>query len=79
MLLGAAVPMTSSEAAEFIPLGDLPGGTTFSMATDLSADGSTVLGQSDSAEGTQLFRWNLDTGFSILPSFEPRRCEVGSD
>ena len=77
MLLGAAVPMTSSEAAEFIPLGDLPGGTTFSMATDLSADGSTVLGQSDSAEGTQLFRWNLDTGFSILPSFEPEFGQVG--
>ena len=71
MLLGAAVPIASTEAAEFIPVGDLPGGGTFSMALDLSADGSTVLGQSDSADGSQLFRWNLDSGFSIVPSFDP--------
>ena len=71
MLLGAAVPIATGEAAEFIPVGHLPGGETFSMAFDLSADGSTVLGQSDSLEGAQLFRWNIDTGFSAVPSFDP--------
>src|SRR5688572_16751835 len=71
MLLGAVVPIATGEAAEFIPVGHLPGGETFSMAFDLSADGSTVLGQSDSAEGAQLFRWNFDTGFSVVPSFDP--------
>src|SRR5688500_17992422 len=71
LLLGATVPVASTSAAEFIPVGDLPGGSTFSMATDLSADGSTVLGCSDSEPGAHLFRWNLETGFSIVPSFDP--------
>jgi probable HAF family extracellular repeat protein len=71
MLLGAAVPIVSGEAAEFIPLGSLAGNTGSSAALDLSADGSTVLGRSDSTDGQQLFRWNFETGFSIIPSFDP--------
>ena len=71
MLLGAAVPMVTGEAAEFVPLGSLAGSAGSSVALDISADGSTVLGRSDSAEGQQLFRWNLETGFSIVPSFDP--------
>ena len=71
MLLGAAVPIVSGEAAEFIPLGSLSGSAGSSAALDISADGSTVLGRSDSADGQQLFRWNSESGFSIIPSFDP--------
>jgi probable HAF family extracellular repeat protein len=71
MLLGAAVPIVSGEAAEFIPLGSLSGSAGSSAALDISADGSTVLGRSDSADGQQLFRWNFETGFSIIPTFDP--------
>ena len=70
MLLGAAVPVITGEAAEFIPLGDLAGGATFSQAIDLSADGSTVLGQGSDDNGTQLFRWSADNGFALVPLFD---------
>lgn len=70
MLLGAAVPVVTGEAAEFIPLGDLPGGQAYSLAIDLSADGSTVLGESIDDAGVRLFRWSLDTGFSLLPLYD---------
>jgi len=71
MLLGAAVPIVSGEAAEFIPLGNLAGSAGQSAALDISADGSTILGRSDSAEGPQVFRWNLESGFSLIPAFDP--------
>jgi uncharacterized membrane protein len=71
MLLGAAVPIVSGEAAEFLPLGSLAGSEGASAALDISADGSTVLGRSDSPDGPQLFRWNLEGGFSVIPSFDP--------
>jgi uncharacterized membrane protein len=70
MLLGAAVPVVTGEAVEFIPLGDLPGGESYSQAIDLSADGSTVLGQSIDNAGMQMFRWSAETGFSLVPLFD---------
>jgi len=41
----------------FIPLGDLPGGDFGSGASDVSDDGSVVVGASISAEGGEAFRW----------------------
>ena len=70
MLLGAAVPIVTSDAAEFIPLGE-PTGTLTSSALDLSADGSTLLGIGSTELGFQLFRWSAETGYSALPSFDP--------
>lgn len=70
MLLGAAVPVVTGEAAEFIPLGDLPGGESYSLAIDLSADGSTVLGQSADEAGNQIYRWSEASGFSLVPLFD---------
>lgn len=48
----------------FTPLGDLPGGSVNSIAKAISADGSTVVGYSSSADGNggEAFRWTSATG-----------------
>ena len=43
-------------------LGDLPGGPFISLATAISADGSIVVGLSNSAAGQEAFRWTGATG-----------------
>jgi len=43
-------------------LGDLPGGSTFSIATDASGDGSVVVGRSNSDNGTEAFLWTEADG-----------------
>ena len=50
-----AAPSESS-AATFTGVGDLPGGSFHSIAVGLSADGSTVVGRSNSASGPEAFR-----------------------
>ena len=70
MLLGAAVPMATTDAAEFIPLGEATG-TLTSSVIDLSADGSTVLGLGNTGTSYELFRWSAETGYSALPSYDP--------
>ena len=52
----------SSIAASFQGLGALPGGSSFSIAYDISADGSTVVGRSYSETGLQAFRWTSSSG-----------------
>lgn len=51
----------------FLGLGDLPGGSIYSRGLQISADGSTVVGDSKSANSTNEFfgepyRWRADTG-----------------
>lgn len=46
----------------FQGLGDLPGGNIFSQAAGVSADGSVVVGQSNSASGGEAFRWTAGGG-----------------
>src|SRR5262249_16768436 len=56
--------------ASFQGLGDLPGGTFFSYATAVSADGTVVVGASKSTNGTEAFRWSAPTGMvglGVLP------------
>lgn len=48
--------------ASFTALGDLTGGAFNSQATTLSSDGTTVVGYSISAAGTEAFRWNSTDG-----------------
>src|SRR6476620_1789182 len=51
-------------ATGFTDLGDLPGGTTFSQARGMSADGNTIVGSSGStAAGTrdEAFSWTAAT------------------
>lgn len=53
----------------FIALGDLPGGAFESVATALSADGTTVVGYSKSAASgsyDEAFRWRAATGITAL-------------
>jgi probable HAF family extracellular repeat protein len=44
-----------------VSLGRLPGGTT-SWATDVTADGSTIVGWSQSSVGQRAFLWSAATG-----------------
>ncbi len=51
-------------------LGDLPGGSFFSLAADVSDDGSVIVGLSSSDSDNEAFRWNaLDgmVGLDDLP------------
>ncbi len=54
--------VSHSEAAYFTPLGDLPGGNFRSIAYDVSADGSVVVGHSLTASGNEAFRWTSGDG-----------------
>jgi probable HAF family extracellular repeat protein len=45
-----------------VSLGYLAGGTNFSYANGVNADGSIIVGQSDSAIGPQAYRWTQATG-----------------
>jgi probable HAF family extracellular repeat protein len=54
----------------FQGLGDLPGNSFFSVATDISGDGTVVVGYSDSISGSsQVFRWTAETGMIGLEDF----------
>ena len=50
----------------FRGLGDLPGGVFQSKARAISDDGSVVVGWSDSASGTEAFRWTAASGVQTL-------------
>lgn len=52
----------SATAGSFQGLGFLPGGYSDSKPTDISSDGTVVVGQSQSSQGTQAFRWTKATG-----------------
>ena len=58
------------QAASFIGIGDLPGGAFFSQAFGISSDGSTIVGQSESASGLQAFRWTEADGMVPLGYLE---------
>lgn len=55
-----------SQGTGMEPLGDLPGGGYYSIAHDVSADGSVVVGESTSAASgsfdMEAFRWTQQTG-----------------
>jgi len=47
---------------DFLPLGSLPGGDESSSASDVSGDGTTVVGGAMSAQGSEAFRWTREEG-----------------
>jgi probable HAF family extracellular repeat protein len=49
-------------AASFQGLGDLPGGSFYSKAYGVSANGSVVVGGATSASGAEAFRWTSGGG-----------------
>ena len=68
--IGSALLASSAHAApSFRGLGDLPGGVYESSATAISADGSTVVGQGNSASGYEAFVWRngIMLGLGDLP------------
>jgi probable HAF family extracellular repeat protein len=62
LLVSTLLLNIQAQAAIFQGLGDLAGGDFNSSATAISADGSTVVGQSASASGTEAFRWTSRDG-----------------
>lgn len=71
-------------AATFTPLGDLPGGSYYSAATYVSADGSVVVGESNSTSGFEAFRWTSGSGIvglGDLPGgpFQSESIDVSGD
>jgi probable HAF family extracellular repeat protein len=69
VLLTLASISPSLAAVRFYTLGDLPGGTFESAATAVSADGSLVVGNSNSSKSQfEAFRWTKATGMVSLPN-----------
>ncbi len=60
--LSLVLLLGNAHAASFTPLGDLAGGSFRSIGWGLSADGSVVVGSSNSASGTEAFRWTAGGG-----------------
>lgn len=66
---GACNNVNSQEqprAPSFQGLGDIPGGETYSVAYDVSADGEIVVGDSRDADDYHAFRWE-DGAMAALP------------
>ncbi len=55
VVLGVVLARPAAAGPFFMGLGDLPGGGFFSGASDVSADGSVVLGLGNSAAGQEAF------------------------
>ena len=64
--LAASTPPSAYGQGIFRGLGDLPGGEFTSYATDVSADGLTVIGASTSGDGHEAFRWTQADGLQSL-------------
>ena len=64
LTLGTASSVVAQPS--FKPLGFLPGATAFSFSTSVSADGSVVVGYSNTATTTEAFRWTQPTGTVAL-------------
>jgi len=67
-----------------VGLGDLPGGSFSSFTSDVSADGSVVVGSSNSSNGFEAFRWTADegmVGLGDLPggSFSSTAMDMSAD
>ena len=54
------------QPAVFQGLGDLPGGNFYNQAYVVSADGSVVVGFSNTALGIEAFRWTVAGGMEDL-------------
>jgi probable HAF family extracellular repeat protein len=68
----------------FMGLGDLPGGSSYSVGRAISADGSTVVGLSSGTSGYEAYRWTIGgsmVGLGDLPggSFVSSAYAVSAD
>ncbi len=65
-------------ATGFTDLGDLPGGSTYSLAYAMSANGNVIVGYSSSANsgtGKEGFRWTPATGIQPLGDLLGGKCD----
>lgn len=69
LALGLSIGPAAAVRAQpcFAGVGDLAGGAFASAAFAVSSDGSSVVGESESASGTQAFRWTSAGGIAALP------------
>ncbi len=70
----AVVAASHAQVPSFQGVGDLPGGATSSTAHAISADGSVVVGESESSAGIEAFRWTPGggiVGLGFLPGGGP--------
>jgi probable HAF family extracellular repeat protein len=70
---GSSQASSWTQAGGAVGLGDLPDGTLNSHSFGVSADGSVIVGQGNSAAGAEAFRWTQDdgmVGLGILPGFD---------
>lgn len=68
LLLAAPLSVLAEDQPYFKFLGDLPGGANYSLVHGISADGSTVVGSSDSGQrfSDQAYYWHRDVGMKGL-------------
>jgi probable HAF family extracellular repeat protein len=84
MIGGAPEARTVVAQYSFTPAGKLPSGGFQGNPTAISADGTTVVGSTDSPNGTEAFRYSVDTGMALLGDlpggrFESRAHAVSHD
>lgn len=67
-IIALSSPAKASTPSRFVSLGDFPGGEFYSIATDISADGSIVVGGSaiGANYATEAFRWDIENGLASL-------------
>ncbi|MDH5593776.1 MAG: PKD domain-containing protein [Gammaproteobacteria bacterium] len=65
-VVAASLFSSSVAAGEFQKLGDIPGGSSFSQALGITADGKTVAGMSASANGIEAIRWTASDGMETI-------------
>ena len=71
--------LARADVASFQGLGDLPGGPIWSDASDISADGSTVLGRSDAAGGLFTYVWTRQAGMQPIATSEQHGWAISGD
>lgn len=81
---GVTEAMRWSSATGLIPLGDLPGGVRSSHADAVSADGSAVVGGSNSERGNEPFLWTEQDGMRpirdpAVPDLNGRATGISAD
>jgi len=78
-VLAASGSAVYARTPAFHGLGDLAGGGYSSDPWAISADGSAVVGQSNSAQGYETFLWTADGGMSALGDLSSGRAGGGLD
>lgn len=65
-VFGSSTAFRWTAESEMLALGALPGGSSYSEAADVSADGSIVVGAAGSLTTVRAFRWTEETGMATL-------------